>query len=99
MSINDNIKFLENIKKAFKRTISWNKYISEVTTLPKHNNLDYMINPTFENINNLFFLLFKNCDNDPKIYSFDKYYITLAEIKDFDVLLDNKPFFDQLVRT
>ena len=99
MSINDNIKFLENIKKAFKRTISWNKYISEVTTQPKHNNLDYMINPTFENINNLFFLSFKNGDSDPKIYSFDKYYITLAEIKDFDVLLDNKPFFDQLVRT
>ena len=26
LSINDNIKFLENIKQGFKRTISWNKY-------------------------------------------------------------------------
>ena len=25
LSINDNIKFLENIKQEFKRTISWNK--------------------------------------------------------------------------
>ena len=25
-SINDNIKFLENIKQRFKRTTSWNKY-------------------------------------------------------------------------
>ena len=25
LSINDNIKFLENIKQKFKRTISWNK--------------------------------------------------------------------------
>ena len=25
LSINDNIKFLENIKQGFKRTISWNK--------------------------------------------------------------------------
>ena len=28
LSINDNIKFLENIKQGFKRTISWNKYRS-----------------------------------------------------------------------
>ena len=35
--INDNIKFLENIKQGFKRTISWNKYRSEVTAQPKNN--------------------------------------------------------------
>ena len=51
-SINDNIKFLENIKQGFKRTVSWNKYRSEVTTQPKNNNLDYLIDPTFTNINN-----------------------------------------------
>ena len=31
-SINDNIKFIENIKQGFKRTIYWNKYRSEITT-------------------------------------------------------------------
>ena len=35
LSINDNIKFLENIKQGFKRTISWNKYRSEITTQAK----------------------------------------------------------------
>ena len=30
--VNDNIKFLENIKQGFKRIISWSKYRSEVTT-------------------------------------------------------------------
>ena len=49
LSINDNIRFLENIKKGFKRAISCNKYGSEVTTQPKNNNLDYMIDPTFSN--------------------------------------------------
>ena len=29
LAINDNIKFLENIKQGFKKTISGNKYISE----------------------------------------------------------------------
>ena len=33
-SINDRIKFLENIKQGFKGAISWNKYRSEITTEP-----------------------------------------------------------------
>ena len=30
LSINDNIKFLENIKQGIKRVISWNKYRSQI---------------------------------------------------------------------
>ena len=73
MSINDNIKILENIKQGFKITISWNKYRSEITTQPKNNNLDYLIDPTFRNVNRLFALSFKNSSKDPTRYSFDKY--------------------------
>ena len=92
-SINDNIKLSENIKQGFKITMSWNKYRSEIATQPKSNNLDYLIDPTFRNINRLFVLLLKNGNNDPTRYSFDKYYMPLVEIKDFNVLIDNKPFF------
>ena len=35
LSTNDNIKFLENIKQGFIKTISWNKYRSEITTNKK----------------------------------------------------------------
>ena len=35
LSINDNMKFFKNIKQGLKRTISWNKYISEITTQKK----------------------------------------------------------------
>ena len=82
LSADVNIKFLENIKQGFKRTISWNKYRSEITTQPKNNNLDYLIDPTFRNINRLFVLAFKNGSNDPTSDSFDKYYVPLVEIKD-----------------
>ena len=37
LSINDNIKFLENIKQKFKKTISWKIYRAEITTQPKKN--------------------------------------------------------------
>ena len=53
--ISDNIKFLKNIKQGFKRTVSWNKSRSEITTRPK-DNFDYMIDPTFRNINGKFYM-------------------------------------------
>ena len=31
----NNINFLENVKQGFKRTVSWNKYRSEITTCQK----------------------------------------------------------------
>ena len=46
----------------------------------------------------MFALLFKNGNNDPTRDSFDQYYIPLVGIKDFKVLIDNKPFFDQPVK-
>ena len=70
LSINDNIKFLENIKQGFKRRISWNKYRSEIIVQSKNNNLDYLIDLTFRNVNRLFVLSFKNGKDDPSMNSF-----------------------------
>ena len=50
-----------------------------------------MIDPTFTNVNRLFFLTFENENNRT---SFSKYYVTEVEIKDFNVLIDGKPFFE-----
>ena len=74
------------------------KYRSEVTTPPKNNSLDYMIDTAFRNINRLPVRSFKNGDNDPTGNSFDKYYMLLVVIKDFNALIDNKQFFDQLIK-
>ena len=59
LSINNNIKFLEDLKQGFKRTIFWSRYRSKMTTQPKNNNLDCMIDPTFTNNNIIDCLL--NC--------------------------------------
>ena len=91
MSINDNIKVLENIRQGFKRIISWNKFRSEITTQIKNNNLNYLIDVKSRNINRLFVLSFKNGDDDPMRDSFDEYYMQFVEIKDFNALIENKP--------
>ena len=72
LSTDDNAKFLENVKQGFKRTIPWNNYSSETTAQLKTNNLDYLIDPSFRNINRLFVLSFKNGNNDPTRDSFQK---------------------------
>ena len=87
---NDN-KLLEQLKTGFKRTIKWNKYISEMSNQTKNNNLNYLIDPTFTNVNRLFVLSFEN-ENDRT--SFSKYYVPKVEIKGFNVLIDGKPFFE-----
>ena len=99
MSINGKIKVLENIKQRFKIEISWNKYLSEITTQSKNHILDYLIDPTFSNINGLFVLSLKNGNDDPSRNSFDKYQISiLLEIKDLNALIDNKSFFDEPIK-
>ena len=67
-------------------------------TQPKNNNFDYLIDPTFKNINRFFVLSLKNDDNDPTRGSFNKYYMLLVETIDFNALIDNKPFSDQPIK-
>ena len=87
---NDN-KLLEQLKTGFKRTIKWNKYRSEMSNQTKNNNLNYLIDSLFTNLNILCVLTFENEDDRT---SFSKYYLPKVEIKDFDVLIDGKPFFE-----
>ena len=67
------------------------KYRSEVTKQAKINKLNYLIDPIFNRANELFVLSFEN--EEDKI-SFSKYYTTRFEIKDCNVLIDGKIFFD-----
>ena len=64
----------------------------------KNNNLDYLIDPTFRNINRFFILPFKNGNNNPTRDSFDKYYMPLVEIKYLNAVINNKPIFDHPVK-
>ena len=86
----DDKRLSEKLKSGFKRTIKWNKYRSEMTKLDKSNNLNYLIDPTFNKVNRLFVLSFEN--EDDRTF-FSKYYTPTVEIKDFNVLIDGKKAF------
>ena len=89
----------ENDKKLLEQ---WSKYRSQMTVQNKNNNLNYLIDPTFTKVNRLFVLLFERInENDAKKDyrdSFSNYYVPNVEIKDFNVLIDGKSFFDLPVK-
>ena len=66
-----------------------------MTNQTKTNYLNYLIDPTFNKVNRLFVLLFENEEDRT---SFSKYYVPKDEIKDFNVLIDGKSFFDVPVK-
>ena len=54
LSKENDIKFSEKLKLGFKNIIKWNKYRSQMIIQNIKNNLNYLIDPTFTNVNRLF---------------------------------------------
>ena len=69
-----------------------------MTIQPQNNNLNYLIDPTFTNVNRLFVLSFPRNNNTDSRYSFSNYYVPKVKINDFNVLIDGKSFFDLPVK-
>ena len=91
LSAENNNKLLEQLKSGFRITIKWNKYMSQISNQNKNNILNYLIDPTFSNVNRLFVLSFENEDDRTSSY---KYYMPSVEIKDYNVLIDGNAFFE-----
>ena len=69
-----------------------------MTVQPQNNKLNYLIDPTFTNVNRLFVLSFERTILNDKRDSFSDYYVPNIEIKDFNVLIDRKSYFDLPVK-
>ena len=74
------------------------EYRSQMTIQPQNNNLNYLIDPTFTNVNRLFALSFARDNAGDKRDSFSHYYVPNIEIKDFNVLIGRKNFLDLPVK-
>ena len=53
LSTQDNAKLLLQLKSGFKRTISWNKYLSNSELLVKNPDLNQLVEPSFQGVNKL----------------------------------------------
>ena len=90
LSTQDNAKLLPQLKSGFKRTISWNKYLSKPELLAQNANLNHLIEPSFQGVNRFFVLAF---EDDVQRTSNKRHYIPNVKIKDYNVMTDGKKLF------
>ena len=74
-----------------------------MTIQSNNNNLNYFIDPILVKVNRMFILSFERIageNNTTKDHrdSFSHYYVPNIEIKDFNILIDGKSFFDLPVK-
>ena len=70
----------------------------QIAVQPQNNNLNYLIDPAFTNVNRVFVLSFQRIAGENNTTkdcrdSFSHYYVPNVRIKDFNILIDGKSFF------
>ena len=81
----------KDLKTGISIDFTWIKYRSQTINQTATNNRNFLIDPTFNNVNRLFVLAFPN-EEDRR--SFSKYYTPTVEIKDYNVIIDGEPFYE-----
>ena len=95
LSTQDNVKLLKELVSGFKRIINQNKHPSKTTNQLQNQYLDYLIDPSFQGENRFFALSFGNEDDRE---SYNRYYLPTVEIKYYNVMFEERNFFDQPVK-
>ena len=90
-----NFNYSKQYKTAWAIKIMFqNKYQSKFLSERQNKYLKFLIDPSFQGVNRLFLLLYQN-EDDRKVHTW--YYLPKVEIKDYNVMIDGKSFFDQPV--
>ena len=98
LSTQDNAKLFQQLQleSGFERKINWKKNESGPKTYAQNRYLNHLINPSFQGVNRLFVLSFENEDERK---SQSTYYLPKVEIKNYNVMIDGKFFFDQKINS
>ena len=78
--------------------VKWNKYRSRMTIENNNKNFNHLIDPTFSKVNSLLVMSFARNAEWNHRDSFSHYCVPNIEIKDFNVFIDGKSFFDLQIK-
>ena len=99
LSSKDNVKILEE---EFKRPVYWNDYQVKMETndLDNNNLTRFPLDASFRGVRRLFALAFDSTNGgDKKVErnSHTKYFLPKVNIKNYNVLIDGRTFYDQSI--
>ena len=83
---------MKKSEQSFKRTINWNKYQSKVKYQAQSEYLAFLIDSSFQGVNRLFVLSFK--DRDVR-KSYKQHFFLTVEIKDYNVIMEETSLINQ----
>ena len=95
LSSKDTTKLSKLLTEGFKRSVYWNEY--KVIPEKRYNandNIRILIDPSWQGMNRLFVLAYLN-DNTSIVNSHRKYFLPRVEIKNYDIEVDGRNFYDQ----
>ena len=104
LNTENNNKLSELLSKRFERTVVWNEYTSKIerVTIPQNDNMfrRTTLDTSFQGVSKLFAPADETDDIETNANTEEsrrRYYLPTAEIKDYDVLIDGRNFYDQNV--
>ena len=95
LSTQDNVKLLQQLNSGFQRTNNCNKHQSKIKIQTLATDLDYLIDPSFQEVNRLFVLSFENKDARAE---YKRHFLPTAQIKHYIVTIDGQNFFNKPVK-
>ena len=95
LSARDNQKLSKLLSKGFERSVYWKKYKTKHDNKDTTNKFRYFLEWNFVEVNRLFVLVYTSHADNAKWFNGRKYYLPKSTIKNYNVIINGKSFYDQ----
>ena len=99
LSTKDSVNLTKQLNEGFKRSVYWNSYETKpAKVIEQGKNIYELLNASFQGVKRLFVLAYFIADggnDEAGIKSNKKYFLPRGEIKNYNVLIDGRNFYDQ----
>ena len=101
LSTKDSANLTKQLNEGYKRSVYWNSYETKpAKVIEKGKNLYQLLNASFQGVKRFFVLACfiaagDNIDEVAGIKNYRKYFLPRGEIKNYNILIDGRNFYDQ----
>ena len=101
LSTKDSINLTKQLTEGFKRSVYWNSYQTKpAMVIEKAKSLYELLNAALQGVRRLFALAYAvaaSANDEAGIKDNRKYFLPRGEIKNYNVLIDGRNFYDQSI--